>query len=427
MTPQQIDGTPAIPAIFRGHKDSGFFVRAMGLRNGKNPIKLLAGNLRPEKIPYLCIIVVRDYARMNKAVAQARGDWHYSDLDTEILDDVRRGRCALLFDLSNEGPSYSVNVFSEFYSWIESTALPARKCFWLAQNRAIGGAAKEQHGARADLVNFQSYDYFIKIVAWLFSPANPKRVLGAAAESYIARLIDPDRKDKLLLCLNATARLSRVLTVAALHHHRLLSDSLVSFPGPTYAKRGVPAEEVTRFIDQHSPLDHLRPAVDAVLTMAELRVDSFEEQGNALVTKIDPTPYERTMFSLVTESDFSDGRIQRVTEKVAKAYCMGHPAIVVGNPNSVQFMTDLGFADWSETLDRSVEAVSDPVSRFEMTIQETLRQIAAIRENKTNWLARVAEASAFNVRHAASGNFLESYVRQVDQPLLAQLEAALVG
>ena len=407
--------------IFRGHSDAGFFARGVGLRPGKSPVTLLPGNQRTNDARYACIVVLRDFPRMRRETAEKKREWHYSQLESDILGDIRAGRAVLVFDLSNEGPSYDPAVFSEMYSWIEENQLPPGRCIWMAQNRAVALAAKTHAGARADLLRFVYYDYFVKVIAWMFSSSNRDSVLGADHEAMIGRLFDANRKEKLLLCLNATPRLPRVLTMAALHYHQLIADSIVSFPGMQYVKKGVSLAEVLNFICRNPSLDYLRPSIEAVGSMPALKVDAFNEQGNALVTKIDLTLYERSFFSLVTESDFSDGRIDRVTEKTAKAYCMGHPALIVGNAHAVRFMTDLGFQDWSDVVDRSAEAVLDPASRLELVMREVLRQASRIRSDPEAWVSGVREVGSYNVRHAVSGKFVAECVKNMDQRVLDHL------
>jgi hypothetical protein len=415
-----------LPIIFRGHSDSGFFVHSLGLCPDKKPVALLPGNQRSKDAPYVCVIVVRDYFRMNRARAHKSGVWHYSDLEVEIIDDVRSGRSVILFDLCNEGPSYDRTVFSELNSWIETNKLPPGRCIWLAQNRAIGLDAKRYIAAPQDLVRFDYYDFFVKAVAWAFSPHSREKLVAENPEEYIERLFEPRRKDKLLLCLNATPRLSRVLTVACLQHHGLIADSLVSFPGMQYIKAGTTITDVLDFIDRNPKLEYLRSSVECVGNLPELKVDLFEEKGNALVTKIDPTVYERTYFSLVTETtNFSDPKAERVTEKLTKAYCMGHPSLVVGNINSVQFMTSLGFQDWSDVMHRDSDAVVDPVSRFELVIQEALRQSTEIKNDKAAWLKSVSEVGTYNVRHAASGRLVSEYIKSFDAPVVNRLKSML--
>jgi hypothetical protein len=55
-------------------------------------------------------------------------------------------------------------------------------------------------------IGFEHYDFFVKHALWMFSPHNPRPVLGEAPEAHAARMFDPAGKDRLLLCLNATPR-----------------------------------------------------------------------------------------------------------------------------------------------------------------------------------------------------------------------------
>jgi hypothetical protein len=43
------------------------------------------------------------------------------------------------------------------------------------------------------------------------------------------------------------------------------------------------------------------------------------------------------------------------------------------------------------------------------------------------WLARVREVGAANVRHAARGGFLRAYVERFDRPVVARMEAMLAA
>jgi hypothetical protein len=412
-----------VAIIFRGHADPGFFVRAVGLSPAGSRLEVLPNNLPPQGARYICIVVVRDYLRMTRAYAEKQSLWHYSQLEPEILQDVRDERATVVFDLSNEGPAFSLSIFSELSAWIETNHLPPGRCVWLAQNRAV--ASGTELGTSRNLVRFEYYDYFVKIVAWMFSPSSRENILGTDPEAAIKGLFDKERKDKLLLCLNATPRMSRIVTVAALHHHQLIAPSIVSFPGFRYVKQGAALPEVLDFLQRNPQLGYLRPSVEAVAKMPPLRADEFEQQGNALALRIDPSAYTRTFFSLVTESDFSGSGIERVTEKLSKAYAMGHPTIPVGNARSIKFMTDLGFQDWSTVFDRRSESVDDPGERFELVIQEVLRQTQEITRSPQDWLRSTTEIGVHNVRHAVSGRFLSEFVRKIDNPVIERLAASV--
>lgn len=286
--------------------------------------------------------------------------------------------------------------------------------------------AREHVGERASLVRYEFFDFFVRAMAWLFAPVSHQPVLGLDPDAAVARLVTNAVKDRLLLCLNATPRLHRVLAVAALHHHQLVEGSLVSFPGLQYVKEGASIDAVIHFVDRNPVLHYLRPWLEYVRTMADLRVDHFEEKGNALFAKIDVEPYVRSYFSLVTESDFSDGLIDRISEKVAKSFCMGHPTLVVGNPDTIKFATELGFQDWPG-LDRSIERINNPAERFEAVMRDVLRQTLKISTNPAGWREAMREVSAFNIRHAVSGGMLSAYAATYDKPLVERLQAMVQG
>jgi hypothetical protein len=420
-----------LPIIFRGNNEPGFFVHAVGMRSGPNPLEVLPGNQRTDESRYACLIVVKDYHRMRSKSANS-SEWHYSQIEPDVIADVRAGRAILVFDLSNEGPAYDSDIFDELYTWIENHRLPPGRCIWLAQNRLMGTAAAAHAGGRARMIEFERYDYFVKLMAWNFSvidaqqrSSNGDRYLGV--DGYLGRLCNVARKDKLLLCLNATPRLARVLTIAALYQHQLLHRSLVSFPGMRYVKSGVSLDEVFGFIDAHPSLASLRPWVQTVARMAPQRVDEFQEQGNALVEKIDRSAYERTYFSLVTESDFSAQHIERVTEKTVKAFCLGHPALIVGNTHSVDIMRAYGFEDWSDLFDRHFDSVVEPAARFDSVLGEALRQTQRITEDPAAWLDASREVSTHNHRYAVSGAFLNRYIDTYDRRLIERMASLIAA
>jgi hypothetical protein len=414
-----------LPIIYRGNEQAGFFVHALGHNVGQKLVSLLPGNQRSDDARYACLVPVRDYWRMHGPSARQHSSWHYSDgIDPEILADMRAGRAVLVFDLSNEGPAYDPSIFDELYAWMEAHALPGGSVVWLAQNRTMPAAAAAQAGPRAALVRHDHYDFFVKAMTYIFSKPDAP-VLGHDPAAAAERMFDPAAKDSLLLCLNATPRLHRVLTVAGLIHYGLLAGSQVSFPGLMYEKAGASMQAVGDFVDRHPSLHYLRPALDRVAELADLRVDQFEETGNALFAKIDPRPYERSFFSLVTESEFTDGSVDRITEKIAKAFCMGHPTLVVGNPHSIRFMTELGFQDWTGTMDRGFDAIRDPAARFDAVFREVLRQAIGVRMAPADWLGRVREVGSHNIRLSVSGGLMRNYIALYDVPVVARLKASV--
>ncbi len=176
--------------------------------------------------------------------------------------------------------------------------------------------------------------------------------------------IDAD-KQQLFLCLNATARPHRVAFVALLESLGIRSDVLLSFHGNSAGGK-VGANDLRDVRDVLERLDavSLLDQAERLLHAEPVFADSFDKRGNELYDAIDLGPYAATAVSLVTETDFTDGEIVRVTEKTVKALCLGHPALVVGNPSSLQLVRELGFETFSPFLDESYDAAEMAQERF---------------------------------------------------------------
>lgn len=412
--------------VYRGPEKTGLFVHAVSQGDAESLLTVAPGNIPPAEGGYVCFVLVHDYWRMSGTLARDQGFWHYATgIEREILEDVKKRRCAIVFDLCNEGPHYDSEIFDELFGWIERNHLPSGQIVWLAQNRSMEAQCRSKAGLRANLITFEYYDFFVKMMALLFAPGSSSKVVGLDSHAFTEQMFDPLRKDKMILCLNATPKMWRVLSVGALIHHGLMDNSLVSFPGASFAagkfKGAGSPEVVRRYVDAKSSLSYLKQGVESAFHLDNLTVDDITVDRHALYSKIDYKIYERTFFSLVTETDFTDGVVTRITEKLVKPFCLGHPAIVVGNPNSIRFMTDLGFGDWNGVIDRTYESEPDPPARFNLLMNEVVRQVRDIRSDSDGWLQRVREIGGANIRHAMTGRFLSRYRELYDCPVVSRL------
>jgi tetratricopeptide (TPR) repeat protein len=420
--------TPPKPLkyVFRGHEQAGFFAHALTLGGNHELIAPAAGNQPPSDEQYICLVPVLDFWRMDRYHAEKEQVGHYcTALEDQITQHLRSRRALLVFDLCNEGPEFDREIFRQLLEYLDTKAVPASQVVWLAQNRAIAKCYIEAFGAtRREHIRFDYYDFFIKSMAWTFG-AHSGELYRPNPGVFARQMFDESRKDKLLLCLNATPRLHRVLTVAELIYRNWTNASLVSFPGLSYAKPGHTREDIVEFVKRTPGLGYLKTALQRAMAIQNLRVDAFEETGNALFDKIDPNPYLRTFFSLVTETENTDGAVDRITEKAIKPFCFGHPALVVGNPNATAFLKEFGFEDWSGAIDREYESERDPGKRFRLLFDEVERQISAIRCDPHAWLGSVREVGEANIDYAASGRFLATYVERYDRAITTRLREAL--
>jgi hypothetical protein len=421
-----------LPYIYRGHGQAGFFAHGCGLGGtSAGRLEPARGNAPPPEQPYLCIVPLRDAWRAIPSLAGREGGTYFADaLEPAVLDDLRRGRSLLLLDMSNEGPEFIREIFASLHQFAIAANLPPSRLVWLDQNRATPGTYADITGMpRAEGIQFEHYDFFLKVTAWMFSPKAGRPVLAGIEDSHAARMFDSAAKERLLLCLNATPRLHRVVTLGGLIQAGLFDEALVSFPGLDMAKDGDvgSAERVCAYLADNPGLAHLAEGCERAIGLRGLKVDDFAETGNALFDRIDPRPYQRTFFSLVTETEFTTGTVDRVTEKIAKAFCLGHPTMVVGNPRALRFMTELGFHDFAPLIDPAYDQDPSPARRLTRILAQAQALSATIRADPAEWLARAREAGEANVRLATSGRMMDAYVALHEHPVLERLERRLAA
>lgn len=420
-----LPGLGPLPVIYRGHDQAGFFAHALGLQGGPHPLEVLPGNQPPVAGFYACIVVLNDYLRLRCDYTRQHRLWHYSELEPAIVRDLREGRCLLVFDFSNEGPAYFPELFAPLYAWLAAHDIPAARCVWLAQNRAFAASMRADPAAPRPGLQMLHYDFFVKLAAFLLTAGHAESLLPENIDDYAQALFDPAAKDRLLLCLNATPRLHRVLCLAALHQQGCLDDSLASFPGLDYAKPGSNRADILAYVQAAPALHYVEPSVEAVLAAPPRRVDAFTETGNHLIARVDLAAYQRTYFSLVTESEFSPGDIDRVTEKTLKAFGLGHPVLLASNPDALHYLTDLGFQGWEGLFDQTYDRLADPVERFQALFKEVNRQVVSIRHDAAGWLGRARETGLYNLRHAHGGGLLREAIDKIDRVAVERIRAAL--
>ena len=102
-----------------------------------------------------------------------------------------------------------------------------------------------------------------------------------------------------------------------------------------------------------------------------------------------------------------------MTEKTIKALCLGHPALVVGNPSSLQFVRQLGFETFSPFLDESYDAAEMAQERFARLAAELVRLTEGRRDAPIRLEPELQEICRWNARHARGG-LLRAYRSSVE-------------
>ena len=374
--------------------------------------------------PYVCIAPVLNFYLLSEQRAAEIGEpWVLGSVPEHVVEDLQADRCLLLLDLSNEGAPYVDEVFDAIHSWAALRDVPTSSILLVTQNRRLMAEEQSRHGAAS--IGLACYDYFVLTMAKLFAldDTSFEQSVGFHPDA-IDAAIDAD-KQQLFLCLNATARPHRVAFVALLESLGIRSDVLLSFHGNSAGGK-VGATDLRDVRDVLERLDAvaLLDRAARLLHAEPVFADSFDKRGNELYDAIDLGPYAATAVSLVTETDFSDGEIVRVTEKTVKALCLGHPALVVGNPSSLQLVRELGFETFSPFLDESYDTPEMAQERFARLTAELIRLSKRPRDTPLRLERELQDICRRNARHARGG-LLRVYRDRVEAPFVADVMARL--
>lgn len=377
---------------------------------------------------YCCLVPVIDHWRLDPAVCRKQDVSFFVDLlSPQVVSDLHKGRCILVLDLSNEGPLYK-DVHKLLTHIVELLPSPDHGIVFIQQNSNFPGNfefASAGDSTVLQKIKFFNYNSFISRIAAALTQ-DAAAVGGSDCFPEIETYLK--QKDRLMLCLNASPRVHRVITWLQFQDRGYQARSLMSFLGFDTGKGQNFKENFSRDL-QKGGLSHLFDRFAGELSVAE-RVDSIESAHldgeappgnfNELVTVIPVDAYRRTYFSVVTESDFIYDGIVRITEKTIKALAMGHPGIIIGNPNSLPLVEQLGFEVFDDVIKRDYDEITTPAERLEAIfnlIDETLEDVSSSPED---WGRRIYDRARFNFEYART-SFGERYRHLYSDPLVEYL------
>ena len=400
------------------------FVDALRLDGDiRSSVMVLDQECPPSDGAYVCVVSVGDFWRVLPSSCAEQGVSHYSTwLEPAILRDLRDQRALLLLDLCNEGPQFEAAHFDAIHVFLDSNQIPRRQAIWLSQNRSIQESyASFYQPEDVDHIRFAYYDYFIKRAAHLLASQRWQVETFGADSRYLEELLDLRNKQRYALCLNGTPRHHRLLMVSALHYYKLFEDCLISC-GCEHRLENQPADiDGLQAVMASSEYRFLTDSYREILAMGEVRIDHQTSYRSELVDRVDPQVYRATYFSIVTETDFSDGTIDRITEKSVKAFGLGHPVLVAGNPHSIARITDLGFQDFAPLIPTDYDQILAPELRFSVLLSSVLSQVVCIQDNAQSWLDSSAEISRYNYHYATGGGLSRTYRDRIEAPLIESL------
>ena len=322
-----------------------------------------------------------------------------------VIEDLKIQKCSLIFDHSNEAVTWGLCSFIR-NELLDRGVNNFNNVMVLAQNRILGESF-------VDIPVFL-FDY------WIIKPAI-SLYKQLVAEEWDNRLHNSWKygKVKNILCMNNLRKLHRWLTVVLLIKKGMFDNSLISFLG---SDNNSPSEssyqDVLNFAANNEGLQNLNSSINWLEHNTPLKIKEATKIRDEMVYGADFSFFEQTLLSVVTESETYNS-IQRITEKSLKAFALGHPSVIIGSPNSIKLIEEMGFDVFREFIDHSYDQMDDWVQRMDSAIDQGVAFCESWR-NYTIDIDKVQAISKKNRDWLRSG-FFENYYNLYVFPILSSL------
>ena len=389
--------------------DAGHFLAAALGWMGK-PVTVTE---RPGDANHVLCLPVLDFVRLGFPEANGRLDL----LRPGDAEALRAGRAALLLDLSNEGPGLHAPTFEALHRNLDDLGIPRERVILASQNPVLRLDYERLYG---EGLRFWTFEFFpLQVALWLDASAGPRlfpqHALDRAGYAPFARRSGPAR----FLCQNAALRWHRVLLYRWFQLNGLDRDGLISFHGI-----GLDNPKAGGIDVFHAPPEiaaafaPLLAGVGAWIPRQAQRIDA--DRGTDMVMTLDTGAYADCDLTVISETDFFELGVERVTEKALKAAATGLPFVMVGAPRAVARLSELGFHTFGSLIDHHYDLIADPVERLPAVFRAIDRAWTACRGDRTGWHSRAREQAEANVAHARNG-LLPQLDRVMVSPLVARL------
>lgn len=339
-------------------------------------------------------------------------DW----IDQDILKLARQKKLVIIIDNQAEGNSWTKNGFDAYektHYTMRNLELPQYSVMYVDSNK--------------DFVNHYEN--------WCIINRTPPKIAHSYALTgfyYFSRsgkipikplILDAIENEnaKDFNSLNRTARLHRLdhlyyLIKNNLHKNNLVSGNAVNrepgilldaaTPSPTLS---VDFEEYVNTLNDNLPI-----SVDGTWA-----VDNPDHNDSAIFNH---DIYKNSLMSFVTETEVADQGMF-ITEKTFKPIVAGHPFILLAQPNTLEYIRELGYKVDFYGIDSSYDKIKNPRERFFKVHTELRRWIGLSRQEKVECIKKSMDIIEHNLELFKTKDYvLDSYInmRKTAEDIFAQ-------
>ena len=289
---------------------------------------------------YLYIINIYEplYFRYNEETG-------FKNIDTRILDDVRKGNCKIIITHDVEGYSGVEGTGNEFdfkimHDWAVQSSINPKDVYYINGNMISKQIA----------INQQSKINVIPVTvqeAW-----NPYWKFDSKPITY-----SPTDSQYLFLNYCRRPRTHRIYINAC-----LIREGLFDFGKNSFNGNLGPWHE-----DQLSRFDpHIIPYVKELYDKSPLFIDRDNSQDDITV-HVPVNDYSSTFINIVGETLYSTNTLF-LSEKTWKPMLVGSPFVIVGSPGVLKYLKSEGFRTFDKWFDESYDNEPNHAKRFNKVV-----------------------------------------------------------
>ena len=288
----------------------------------------------------------------------------FKNIPVNTFNIIRKEKIKLLIYFPIEGFDLELydNWFLKLHKLFEKYNLTEVKKYFIFNNLNIDNLYKEflkKYKIRNGFDIVFGYPYFF------FEYFNKFK------KDQIIAISKSIKKKKDFLCLNSKIRPHRVVLAVELSRRKIDNNCFFSFVGSKRFHEETTIEFNKKFFQDSSRIneEHKKLFNDCLDYLDNWKPKVLDTESSKLdFFNLEEEWYKESYFSIVTETGL--GSSLRFTEKVIKPLANGHPFIVIGCYDTLNYLRSLGFETFSEMFDESYDNEKVDSKRLSMAIDE---------------------------------------------------------
>jgi hypothetical protein len=307
-------------------------------------------------------------------------------MSKETLEDVRNDKAIICVYQAGEAAQadfININLFEELYKELLNQKISPLNFVFITGNMILKKQFSEwkpnsEYKDEKDfhIIEFSGYRHINYVEKWTLAKKDINKKI-----------------EKHFLCYNRNmGHPHRLFLLSLLEKENLIDKGLISYP--KFSKKHFSGKLNGNFNVGKNLRNELLQCAESLKLRAPSVIDVDEWDTNHFDTS-PPWPYEKTFFSLVSESQFVEDTLF-LSEKIWKSIANKHPFVLAGSYKTLDYLHKEGFKTFHPFIDESYDKEKHPYRRITKIIKE-VKKLCLMNQSEINkFLSDVDEIVEFN-------------------------------